>query len=454
LTGDSLKIADLGNESYSIEMPLSSEKEIPATGISHIQTLDGISEYQLTKNGLRILLAQDTSVPVVGFMVTYHVGSRNEATGYTGATHLLEHLLFKGSEKFNKKNKNTIWELLESKGAKVNATTWFDRTNYYEVLPSEFLSEAIALEADRMRTARITENDKITEMPIVRNEFERGENLPVEALDKQIWATAFQAHPYHHSTIGWRTDIEQVPIERLQQFYNDFYWPNNATVTVAGDFEKKEVLELIKKHFGVHSKSPKPFPLLYTDEPTQEGERRVVVKRSGVNMIAIAHKIPNAHHKDIPALALLAVILSEDKTSRLYKALVDTALSTSAEVYCWQLHDPALFETFVTLSPKTNHLQAEKIVKQEYQKIIESGVSAPELVRAKKAVRTYVASRRDGPYAFLAGINEDLATGDWKRFVTFPKALEKVTSKDIQNAAKKYLVDDQSTVGWFMHTSK
>ena len=424
------------------------------SGISFVQKLDGISEYTLDSNGLRILLVPDHSVPVAGCMVTYHVGSRNEATGFTGATHLLEHLMFKGSQHFNKENKKTVWELLESKGALVNATTWFDRTNYYEVVPQEFLKDAIALEADRMRTARITEEDRKSEMPIVRNEFERGENLPSEALDKLVWATAFQAHPYHHSTIGWRSDIEQVPIERLQQFYNDFYWPDNATVTICGSFDIAEVLTHIKNEFGKHSRSLKPFPPLYTEEPAQEGERRAVVKRAGVNMIAVAHKIPNAHHEDIPALALLSVILSEDKTSRLYRSMVDTAKATDATVYCWQLHDPALFETFITLAPNTTHEVAEKMLKAEYEKIKKSGVTASELARAKRGVRTYVASRRDGPYAFLSSINEDLATGDWTRFVKLPQALGMVTSKDIQRVAKKYLVDDQSTVGWFINTAK
>jgi zinc protease len=428
-------------------------KEAGIPGITFVQKLDGISEYTLDSSGLRILLVPDHSVPVAGCMVTYHVGSRNEATGFTGATHLLEHLMFKGSENFNKENKKTVWELLESKGALVNATTWFDRTNYYEVAPSEWIGDAIALEADRMRTARITEEDRKSEMPVVRNEFERGENLPAEALDKQIWATAFQAHSYHHPTIGWRSDIEQVPIERLQQFYDDFYWPNNATVTIAGSFDVQEVLTLIKKEFGKHSKSPKQFPPLYTEEPIQEGERRVVVKRAGVNMIAVAHKIPNAHHEDLPALALLSVILYEDKTSRLYRSFVDTAKATDVSVYCYQLHDPALFETFITLSPKTTHAVAEKMLKAEYEKIKEKGVTAGELARAKRGIRTYVASRRDGPYALLSSINEDLATGKWERFVTFPKALDAVTSKDIQRVAKKYLIDDQSTIGWFINTA-
>ena len=422
-------------------------------GVTFVQELEVISEYTLDSNGLRILLAPDMSVPVAGCMVTYHVGSRNEATGYTGATHLLEHLMFKGSKNFNAENNKDSKTYLESKGAVINATTWFDRTNYYSVLPSEILEDAIALEADRMRNAFITEKDRADEMPVVRNEFERGENLPSEALDKQVWATAFQAHPYHASTIGWRSDIEGVSIERLQQFYNDFYWPNNATVTIAGNFDTEKTLSLIQKYFGVHPKSPTPFPALYTMEPAQEGQRRTYVHRAGVNMISIAHKTPEGNHEDIPALLMLSIILSEDKTSRLYKTLVDTAKATDVSIYCWQLHDPALFQAFVTLAPKTTHEQTEKIVLAEYQKIIDTGVTTAELNSVKRMVRTYFATRRDGPYAFLSSINEDLATGDWTRFVSLPEKLQKVTSKDIQRVAKKYLVDDQSTIGWFINTA-
>ena len=265
---------------------------VSVPGISFVQELGGIKEYLLKSNGLRILLANYPSSPVAGCMVTYHVGSRNEATGYTGATHLLEHLMFKGSANFNKEKGNTVWHLLETKGARVNATTWFDRTNYYEVLPAEYLPSAIALEADRMRTAHIREEDRQSEMTVVRNEFERGENDPMEAVDKQIWALAYQAHPYHHSTIGWQSDIEKVSIERLQQFYNDFYWPNNATVTIAGGFDEGTVLKSIKKEFGVHSKAPHKFPDMYTEEPKQEGERRSVVKRVGSDVIGTGYKIP------------------------------------------------------------------------------------------------------------------------------------------------------------------
>lgn len=423
------------------------------TGISFVRELGGIQEYTLTRNGLRILLVPDDSVPVAGCMVTYHVGSRNEATGYTGATHLLEHLMFKGSERFNPELGTALDELLESKGALVNATTWFDRTNYYEVVPKDVLPLAIAIEADRMRTARITEKDRAGEMPIVRNEFERGENLPAEALDKEIWSSAFIAHPYHHSTIGWRSDIERVSTERLQQFYDDFYWPDNATLVIVGSFDQENTLRTVYKEFGRHTKAPRPYPQMYTEEPAQQGERRVMVKRAGQDMIGIAHKIPNAIHADMPALIMASTILSGDKTSRLYRAFMDTALATEVSTYCFELRDPGLFLTYVTLAPKTTHKKAEQLVKDEYARMAAKGVTAAELAHAKRAARTYMASRRDGAYTFLSALNEDLATGDWTRFVTLPDALQRVTAADVKRVAKEYFVEDRSVVGHFINTA-
>ena len=428
---------------------------VSVPGVAFVRELEGISEYHLKKNGLRILLAPDSNAPVVGFMVTYHVGSRNEAIGYTGATHLLEHLMFKGSKNFNKRKKNTIWEILETKGALVNATTWNDRTNYYEVVPKEHLKTAIALEADRMRRAHIREEDRQSEMTVVRNEFERGENNPMEALDKQLWALAYQAHPYHHSTIGWRSDIEQVPIARLKQFYDDFYWPDNATVSVVGGFKVKEALTMIAEEFGVYSRKKGAYLPVYTEEPKQEGERRAVVSRAGnTDIVGIAHKIPSAAHESMPALVILSLILAGDKTSRLYRALVDTAQTIDVSTHCFQFRDPSLLITYATLVPGITHAAVEAIVKEEYRKIAEKGVTKLELHRAKRAVRMYLASRRDGPYVFLSALNEEISTGDWTRFVTFPNQLAQVTPKAVQEAAKRYLVDDQSTIAYFKATTQ
>lgn len=429
-------------------------KQSKAPGVSLVREMGGIKEYHLQKNGLRILLAKNDSVPVAGCMVTYHVGSRNEATGYTGATHLLEHLMFKGSSKFNEEMNTSMDRLLESKGAMVNATTWTDRTNYYEVVPRDVLPLAIEIEADRMRTARFRDEDKASEMPVVRNEYERGENLPMEALDKEMWAAAFVAHPYHHSTIGWKSDIEGVSIERLQRFYDEFYWPNNATVTIVGSFDEATVLTLIQKHFGVHPHAPHTIPSLYTTERPQEGQRRVTVKRSGVNMVSIAHKIPGANHEDLPALLVLSTILAGDKTSRLHTAFIDTAKATEVMTYCYQFSDPSLFQSFITLAPKTTHVSAEQLLMKQLTALKEKGVTAAELSRAKRTIRNEVARRRDGIYALLSSLNEDISTGDWTRFVTLPEKLAKVTGADIKRVARTYLNDDQSTVGWFIATNK
>lgn len=423
-------------------------------GVSFVQELDGISEYRLDTNGLRILLIPDHSVPVAGCMVTYLVGSRNEATGYTGSAHLLEHLMFKESKNFNDKNGKPLKWYLETKGGQINASTFFDRTNYYQVMPSSLLEEAIELEADRMRNLILAEKDRGDEMPIVRSEFERGENFPAEALDKQVWATAFQAHPYHHSTIGWRTDIERVSIDRLQQFYDEFYWPENAVLSIAGSFDEAGILVKIKKEFSQHGNAPRTIPDMYTAEPIQEGERHTTVKRSGSNMISLAHKIPEATHADIPALLILSLILSESKTSRLYRSFVDTAKATDASTLCYQLLDPGLFQTFLTLTPTTTHADAEKQLKEEYAAIIKKGVTAIELTHAKRAIRTYLATRRDGPFALLSNLNEDIAAGDWTRFVMLPKALNLVTTADVKRVAARYLIDDHSTAGWFISTDE
>lgn len=426
------------------------EKLAKIPGIELIQTLEGISEYRLSKNGLRILLVPDPAQPVAGCMVTYHVGSRNEATGYTGATHLLEHLMFKGSKKFNRKNKNTIFELLEKKGAQVNATTWYDRTNYYEIFPRENLETAIAIEADRMRNAFIEEKARQSEMTVVRNEYESGENSPYMAIDKLMWATAFQAHPYHHPTIGWKSDIENVPIERLKQFYDEFYWPDNATLTIAGGFDEAKTLQLIKKHFGVHGRNPEPSPALYTQEPPQEGQRRVTVERPGFNVFSVAYRIPNAHHEDIPGIAMLGLVLADGKTSRLYKALVDTGLATGVSASWPHLRDPGLFQIFVTPADGIGHAAVENALNAEIKRLGEGGVTKPELAKAKRSMRTSLAYRRDGLYSLLDALNEDIATGDWTRFVTMPARYQNVSEKDVVRVARAHLKEGQSTVGWFV----
>ena len=422
-----------------------------AEGFTFIKTLGGISEYTLSTNDLSVLLLEDHSTPVLTFMVTYRVGSRNEVTGTTGATHLLEHLMFKGSANFHPGIGKGFDTLMDSIGGTNNATTWLDRTNYYENLPSDQLELAVQLEADRMRNLLLREEDRQPEMTVVRNEFERDENDPASVLDKEVTANAFLAHPYHHPTIGWRSDIEKVSIEKLREFYDTFYWPNNATITVIGDFQAATALRLLRHYFGGIGRSPKPIPQLYTEEPPQSGPRRIIVKRPGeVGVVQIAHKTPPALHPDHAPLEILAAILSEGKTSRLYRAMIDSNLAISADASKGFAHDQFLFNTTAMLAPGTTHEQAEKALLAEIEKVKRDGVTPAEVERAINKLLAGIAYRRDGSSAMADELNEAIAVGDWTYYVRLLDRLKGVKAADVHRVAKTYLNEDQSTTGWFV----
>ena len=424
---------------------------VAVDGFTYVKSRGGIDEYTLEANGLQVLLIPETSAPVITFMVTYRVGSRNEVTGTTGATHLLEHLMFKGSVNYNRDKGNSVDQLLARTGAQFNATTYLDRTNYYENLGSDQLAMVVGMEADRMRNLLLRESDRRPEMTVVRNEFERGENSPIQSLIKEIFAAAYVAHPYHHSTIGWRSDIENVSIEKLREFYDTFYWPDNATVTLVGDFQSAEALGLIKQHYGVITRAPRPIPQIYTEEPEQTGPRRVVVKRPGqLGVIAIAHKSPAATHPDFPALAILGSILGDGKNSRLYRELTDKNLSTGVFTGPFALRDPSLHFTFIPLAPGATHEQVEKIAVDEIEKLKQHGVTATEVQAAIAKALADSAYQRDGSFAIAGKINEFIAAGDWTLYVTLDEALQKVTPADVLRVANKYLNVDQSTTGWFI----
>ena len=420
-------------------------------GFSYVKTLGGIDEYHLDSNGLDVLLLSDRTAPVVTFMVTYRVGSRNEVTGSTGSTHLLEHLMFKGGPNYNDAKGNSVKQFLESIGGNYNATTYLDRTNYYAEIGSEHLEGYLAIEADRMRNLWIRESDRQMEMTVVRNEFEQGENDPVQALDKEIFAAAFQAHPYHHSTIGWRSDIEQVPIEKLRAFYDTFYWPDNATVTVIGDFDPATALGLVKKYYGAYPKAPHPIPQVYTVEPEQTGPRRVMVQRAGeLGVVGVSFKSPAGSDADFPALQVLSSILGSGKTSRFYRALTDKNLTTNVTADAGFFHDPSLFQIYAYLAPNATHEQVEKILGEEIAKVRTEGVTDAEIGTAIGKISASVAYARDGSFSIASVINEDIAAGDWTLYVTLPEAFKKVTAADVKRVAGLYLDANKSTTGWFV----
>jgi zinc protease len=411
----------------------------------------GVEELILEENGMRLLLLPDPSVPVVAVCVIYHVGSRNEAVGHTGSTHLLEHLMFKGSRRFDPSNGKPIARVLERVGAYFNATTWFDRTNYYETLPPEHLELALELEADRMRNALLRESDLVTEMTVVRNEFERGENEPFDALLKESFAIAFREHPYHHPTIGWRSDIENTSIERLRGFYDTFYYPDNASLVLVGSFDRAEALELVARHFGPLPRAPRTLPPVVTREPRQEGERRFVVRRAGeVGWVVVSWRAPEAAHPDTHALAVLADALGGGVTSRLYQRLVETGMCLDVQAVAWQLRDPGLFQVFATLNPPTPHAKVERIVRKELASVVRKGLSKAELERAKAQVEAQTAYHRDSPAQVAAGLAEAISAVDWRFYLDYPDRIRAVTRDDVHRVAGETFVEDSVSVGHFI----
>jgi zinc protease len=420
-------------------------------GVAFVKSLGGIDEYTLTSNGLDILLAPEHSAPVVTFQVTYRVGSRNEVTGTTGATHILEHMMFKGSEGYNDPKGNSVKQFLERVGGQYNASTSVDRTNYFATVGRDNLEGYIAIEADRMRRLLLRESDRQAEMTVVRNEYERGKNDPDNLLIESVTAAAYVALPYHHPTIGWLSDIEHVPIEKLRAFYDTFYWPNNATVTVVGDFDATAVLGLIKKYYGVYPRSPTPIPEIYTEEPAQIGARRVEIERPGeLGSVLIAHKVPNGRDADQPALEMLDAILSSGKSARLYRALVDKGLALAAASGTDLHRDLSLHTLYAQLAPNATHEEVEKVLLDEIAKIQTEGVTSAEIARVRQQYVAADAYRRDGTAAVAGELNEWIAVGDWTLYVRFPELVEQVTPADVQRVAKKYFSASQSTTGWFI----
>lgn len=416
-----------------------------------IRELGGIEEYLYEPNGMNILLLQDNASPVVTVQIIYRVGSKNEVLGNTGSTHLLEHLMFKGTPTFNKKNGNSIPNTLQNIGAQMNATTWYDRTNYFETIPSDKIALAFEIEADRMRNSLLLKEDKDSEMTVVRNEFERGENNPNSLLQKETWATAYIAHPYHHNTIGWKSDIEKAPIEVLRNFYNTYYWPNNATLTIIGDFKKENVFQLVETYFGKITKAPKEMPQPYTDEPTQFGPRKIVIKKPGeLGVVSKAYKIPGALHEDLPALNILAEIIGSGPSAILNKTFVDSRMGIYSYASATNFKEVGLFTIGVGFTSTSKHEDIDSKISEVIAQIQKEGVTQEEVDRVVAKISAQTILRRDGSAAIASSLNEDIAAGDWAEYVVGIDKLKKVAPADVLRVAHKYLVEDQSTTGYFI----
>lgn len=416
-----------------------------------VHEVGGITDYELRTNGLRVLLGEDHSAPVATVMVTYRVGSRHEIDRYRGAAHLLEHMLFKATEHYDKRTTVSIARALQDVGAILNAGTWPDGTNYYELLPSNHLGLAIAIEADRMRGAKLLAEDLRSEMPVVQSEFDRLENSPLIALEQAVWQKAFQVHPYHFPVIGIRSHLEAMPSEHLREFYNQYYYPNNAVLSVIGDFKREEILSLIHEHFASLPPSPAPIPSLNIHEPEQKEKRSVEVRREDkIEAIYIAHKIPAALHPDIPALDVLSKVLAGSTASRFYRELVDRGLAVQVAAEVEKRHDPSLFVAWMILAPGVQHERMEKAVLDIYERIQSEGISEEELKRARRQLHVESAFARDGSYHLSSELSSWIAAGDWTQFITYPEKTAQVTAEDVARVARKYLRPDSLTTGYLI----
>ncbi|MDA0378643.1 MAG: pitrilysin family protein [Bacteroidetes bacterium] len=420
----------------------------PATafpGFSPITSLGGIDEYRLDANGLTVLLCPQGEARVATVMITYRVGSRNERQGETGATHFLEHMMFKGTERYSKKSGRTIFNVLQARGARVNATTWNDRTNYYEMLPSEHLDLALEIEADRMRGLSLDPDEVASEKSVILNEFDRGENEPIRKLYHALWSTAFEAHTYHHPTIGWRQDIENVTPEGLRSFYDRFYWPGNATVSIIGGFDAAETMASIRTHFG----SIPPGEIasdLAIREPEQRGERRTTIRMEGGNpAVLLGYKSPSALDPAVYPLHLAGMVLSHGRSSRLYTALVDEGLATSVSAGASSFRDPGLFTVMALLTPEVDPMAVEDILHRELRRLMDEPPTEDERHRAMATLRAETLYARDGSFSMASQLNEAIAAGDWKLLPTFLEAVERVTCADISEAARACFVRDRLT---------
>jgi zinc protease len=420
--------------------------------VTFVQKQAGISEYRLG-NGLKILLQENHNAPVTVFQVVYRVGSRNEAVGHTGATHFLEHMMFKGTDKFSPRYGNGVMETLARIGAISNATTWFDRTNYFECTGSEHLELCIRIEADRMRNLKLRQSDRDSEMTVVRNEFERGENDPNNVLYHELFAVAFREHPYHHPTIGWKSDVEGVPLAKQREFYDTYYWPNNATSILLGDFDTFAALKLYVKYFGKISGSPEPIPTVYTVEPAQEGERRFEIRRNGdLPRLTIGYHIPEATHGDHYALDVLQALLgdSDKASSRLYKILVDTNLVSGCSAAQYAARDPSLFMVYATANMGIDLSQIETAIYEELENLATTPVSDEELRICKAANLKHTVLGNADPLRLSSSLVEAEACADWIWLVEYDDKFSAVTPEDIMRVARKYFQRRNRTVGHFI----
>jgi zinc protease len=419
-------------------------------GVRKVTAAEGITEYAFP-NGLHVLLFPDDSKPKVTVNMTYLVGSRHEGYGETGMAHLLEHLMFRETN-----TRSDIKKELTDHGAVMNGTTSWDRTNYFETLNAsdENLRWAIGLEADRMVNAHIDKKNLDAEMTVVRNEFEAGENSPDRILFQRALETAYAWHNYGKSPIGNRSDIENVPAGKLAAFYQKYYQPDNAVLTVAGKFSEGQTLAWIAESFGRIAKPARTLEPTYTTEPTQDGERSVALRRVGdTQSVAALYHVPAGSHPDMAAIEVLAGVLGDAPSGRLYKALVENKKAVAASADVEELHDPGFFMANARLRTDQSLDQARDILLGAIEKLASEPPSKEEVERVKTRLLKQIELEMANTQSVALGLSDWESQGDWRLFFVMRDRIKDITPEDVTRVAKAYLKPSNRTLAEFIPTA-
>jgi zinc protease len=419
-------------------------------GVVKVTSVEGITEYRLP-NGLRVLLFPDQTKQTITVNITYLVGSRFESYGETGMAHLLEHMVFKGTP-----NHGNIPQELTAHGASPNGSTSFDRTNYFETFNAtdENLNWALDLEADRMVNSYVARAALDSEMTVVRNEMESGENSPQRILIQRILASAYEWHNYGKDTIGARSDIENVGIDRLQAFYHKYYQPDNAVLTISGKIDEVKTLGLVAKYFGVLPKPQRTLPTIYTTEPVQDGEHTVNLRRVGdTQVVAAGYHIPAGSHPDFAAIDVLTQILSDSPSGRLHKALVDTKLASDVSGFTFQQKDPGLLYLSAEVSSANPMDPARDAFLSTIENSGKTTFTVEEVDRARTGLLKQIDLTMNSSNRVGLTMSEWIAMGDWRLFFLHRDRLRKVTPADVQRVAQQYLKPANRTLGFFQPTA-
>jgi len=418
-------------------------------GISAVQSVEGIDEYKLP-NGLQLLLVPDDSKPTTTVNLTVHVGSRHENYGETGMAHLLEHMMFKGSPK-----NPQVWAEIQKRGLAANGTTFFDRTNYTASFSAndDNLRWYVGWLADALVNSNIARKDLDTEMTVVRNEMEIGENRADGMLLQRVLAVMYDWHHYGHDTIGARSDVENVDIPRLRAFYRQYYQPDNATLIVAGKFDVKRTLGWVAQTFGALKKPTRQLPLQYTLDPAQDGERSVTQRRvGGAPLLFAGYHFPPGPHPDFAAAEMLALVFGDVPSGRLHKRLTEAQLAASVFAFAQGLAEPSFVVFGAQLSPEQDAGKARAELLAAVESVASEPITTEELQRAKSKWRKAWSLAFTNPEAVGVALSESIAQGDWRLFFLNRDRVRDVSLADVQRVATQYLLPANRTLGTHVPT--